>query len=32
LIGMICFCSIAVKRKRVSSSGSNRNEPLLARQ
>jgi hypothetical protein len=32
LIGMICFCSIAVKRKRVSSSGNNRNEPLLARQ
>jgi hypothetical protein len=30
LIGMICFCSIAVKRKRVSSAS--RNEPLLARQ
>lgn len=30
VIGMICFCSIAVKRKRISSN--NKNEPLLARQ
>jgi hypothetical protein len=30
LIGMICFCSVAVKRKRVSSN--NRSEPLLGRQ
>ena len=33
LMGLLCFCSIAVKRKRVSSSlSNNRNEPLLARQ
>jgi hypothetical protein len=31
LVGIICFCSIAVKRKRVAS-GNNKNEPLLARQ
>jgi hypothetical protein len=30
VIGMVCFCSIAVKRKRITSS--NKNEPLLARQ
>jgi hypothetical protein len=30
VIGMICFCSIAVKRKRITSN--NKNEPLLARQ
>jgi hypothetical protein len=33
LMGLICFCSIAVKRKRVSTAlSNNRNEPLLARQ
>ena len=32
LIGMVCFCSIAVKRKRVTSNNNNKNEPLLARQ
>lgn len=30
LVGLICFCAVAVKRKRVSSSS--KNEPLMSRQ